>query len=142
MRQNIILAFDGSPVRLDSLLSAEKLPTWQDDRLWLVAIIPRPVQACVYEPDFFNSSISVDEFEEIKNRLHKGRDHLSTQGFKVNVKLGYLDSRAAITQFLSDLNPDLLVTTRNTRKWRCSRWRKESLASFVIDASPCATLIV
>ena len=142
MRKNVILAFDGSAAGLTALLNTEKLQSWRDNDLLLMVIVPRPVQSCVYEPDFFNSSISVDEFEEIKNRLHKGRDHLSTQGFKVNVKLGYLDSRAAITQFLNDLNPDLLVTTRNTRKWRCSRWRKESLASFVIDASPCATLIV
>lgn len=142
MRQNIILAFDGSPVRLDGLLSAEKLPTWQDDRLWLVAIIPRPVQACVYEPDFFNSSISMDAHEDIRARLTQGHAHLSKHGFDVKVKIVYQDSESTVTQALQALNPDLLVAVRSARHQRSWPWLKSSSASFLVDVSPCAVLIL
>lgn len=142
MRQNIILAFDGSPVRLDSLLSAEKLPTWQDDRLWLVAIIPRPVQACVYEPDFFNSSISIDAHEDIRARLNQGHAHLSKRGFDVKVKIVYQDSEPTVTQALQALNPDLLVAVRSARCQKRWPWLKSSSSSFLVDVSPCAVLIL
>lgn len=142
MRQNIILAFDGSPVRLDSLLSAEKLPTWQDDRLWLVAIIPRPVQACVYEPDFFNSSISIDAHEDIRARLTQGHEHLSKRGFDVKVKIVYQDSESTVTQALQALNPDLLVAVRSARYQKRWPWLKSSSSSFLVDVSPCPVLIL
>lgn len=142
MRKNIILAFDGSVAGLSVLLNTEKLTAWRDEYLLLTAIIPRPVQSCVYEPDFFNPSISVDEFEDIQNRLDEARGNLLAHGYKVSVKLGYLDSRTAVSQFLRDLDPDLVVTTLGTRKWRHSRWRKQSIASYVIETSPCETLIL
>lgn len=142
MRKNIIFAFDGSAAGLSVLLNTEKLPSWRDEHLLLTVIIPRPVQSCVYEPDFFNPSISVDEFEDIQNRLDVACGNLLAHGYKVSVKLGYLDSRTAVSQFLQDLYPDLVVTTLTTRKWRHSRWLKQSIASYVIESSPCATLIL
>ena len=142
MRKNIILAFDGSVAGLSVLLNTEKLTAWRNEHLLLTAIIPRPVQSCVYEPDFFNPSISVDEFEDIQNRLDEARGNLLAHGYKVSVKSGYLDSRTAVSQFLRDLDPDLVVTTLGTRKWRHSRWRKQSIASYVIESSPCETLIL
>lgn len=142
MRQNIILAFDGSSEELDALLCAEKLPAWRAERLWLMAIIPRPVQACLYEPDFFHPSISMAAHEDIQQRLNRGRDHLTKRGFDLKAEIVYRDAKNMVTQALRALNPDLLVAVRSAYPQKSWPWRQGPTPLFLVDVSPCAVLIL
>ena len=128
--------------RLQDLLNTEKLQSWRDNDLLLMVIVPRPVQSCVYEPDFFNSSISIDAHEDIRARLTQGHEHLSKRGFDVKVKIVYQDSESTVTQALQALNPDLLVAVRSARYQKRWPWLKSSSSSFLVDVSPCPVLIL
>lgn len=142
MQQRIILAFDGSLDSLNRLLRAEKLTSWRGDLLFLVAIIPRPVQVCVYEPHFFSPSISLEEFEEIKSHLNEGRDQLLKNGFDAKAEVVYDDSSHSVMSSLQKIKPDLVVAVRRPQPQKNAHWRKKSITVSLIDWAPCALLIL
>lgn len=142
MRQNIIVVFDGSSAALDALLKTEKLLTWREDQVWLMAIIPRPVQACLYEPDFFHPSISMAAHEDIKERLNQGHDHFIKRDFDLKTDIVYRDAKNTVTQALQALSPDLLVAVRPSHSQKSWPWCHGITPSFLVDVSPCAVLIL
>ena len=140
--QRIVLATDGSSVQLGRLLGEAKLTQWHEDQLILVAIAARPVEAHIYEPQFFRKSISPDEFEAMKQRLEQCCEQLSAQGYQVTAHVIYSDDFREVQQALQALDPDLVVTPRSLVSPIPWRWFSSRDHSFLIDASPCQVLII
>jgi glycine/D-amino acid oxidase-like deaminating enzyme len=140
--QQIVLATDGSSEQLGRLLGEAKLTQWHEDQLILVAIAARPVEAHIYEPQFFRKSISPDEFEAMKQRLGQCCEQLSTEGYQATTHVIYREDFREVQQALQALSPDLVVTHRSLARPIPWRWLSSPDHSFLIDASPCPVLVV
>lgn len=141
-KQTIILLTDGSSAELTTLLNRANLMPWRKEKFVLAAIVPRPVDARFYEPQFFKRTISEEEVESVKKRLQHACEQLLIAGCQADVEIIYQDNSFEVTNALKALHPDLIVGLRPANRW--NPWGCLNLMSRadLIKLSPCPLMLV
>lgn len=140
--QTIILVTDGSSAELTTLLDRANLMPWRKNKFVLAAIVPRPVDARFYEPQFFNRTISEEEVESVKRRLRHACEQLLIDGCQADVEIIYQDNPFDVTYALKALHPNLIVGLRPANRWTPWGCLKLMSRADLIKLSPCPVMLV
>lgn len=141
-RRQIILAVDGSNDALTRILGGVGLQEWRDDQLILVAITPRPVEVRFYEPQYFERTISPEDFESIKGRLQRCCENLVAEGYEARFEVMHRDDPRGLKAMLMALTPSLVITHRPLHSRTFLDRFRPSNCSYLIDLLPCQILVV
>ena len=142
MYKRVLLAYDGSESGQKALLSCREIAHWSHSELFLVAIMPPPINVGV-DGVFYDGGAGVEvgrrEYQEI---LAEGLKQLSEAGHAATGEVLVGDSVEQISRYAKQIGADLIVVGhRHLDSW-AERWWRGSSTRALIEYAPCSVLVV
>ena len=141
MFKRVLLAYDGSESGQQALLNCREIAAWSHSELFLVAIMPSPINLSVDGVYDGVADLEADRrrYEEI---LAEGVKQLSEDERAVTGEVLVGDSVEQISKFAKQIEADLIVVGhRHLDSWAQRWWRGSSTRS-LIEFAPCSVLVV
>jgi nucleotide-binding universal stress UspA family protein len=142
MYKRVLLAYDGSESGQKALLNCREIAEWSHSELFLVAIMPSPINLSV-DGVFYDGGTGLEadrrRYQEI---LAEGLKQLSEGGRAITGEVLVGDSVEQISKYAKQIDADLIVVGhRHLDSW-AQRWWRGSSTRALIEFSPCSVLVV
>lgn len=142
MYKRVLLAYDGSESGQKALLNCREIAAWSHSELFLVAIMPSPINLSV-DGVFYDGGTGLEadkrRYQEI---LAEGLRQLSEGGRTVTGEVLVGDSVEQISKYAKQIDADLIVVGhRHLDSWT-QRWWRGSSTRALIEYAPCSVLVV
>jgi nucleotide-binding universal stress UspA family protein len=142
MYKRVLLAYDGSESGQKALLSCREIAQWGHSELYLVAVMPPPINVAVDGVFYDGGSGAELERRGHEETLAEGLKQLSEAGNPVIGELLVGDSVEQITGYAKKIGADLIVVGhRHLDSW-AERWWRGSSTRAIIEYAPCSVLVV
>lgn len=142
MYKNIILAYDGSKTGQQALLESKELAQWGRASVWLVAVMPSPVNLAGYDGSVYIPEIAERDTQHFQDILADGLMRMKDAGFQVQGELLTGETVHEISGFARRVKADLIVVGhRHLDNW-AARWWRGSTSAALVEHSPCSVLCV
>jgi nucleotide-binding universal stress UspA family protein len=142
MYKTIVLAYDGSEAGQQALLQSQELAQWSHAVLWLVAVMPSPVNLAGYDGSIYIPEIAERDKQRFQTILDDGLKRMTDAGFQAQGELLTGDSVHAIAEFARKTAADLIVVGHKHLDSWAARWWRGSTSSALIEQAPCSVLCV
>ena len=142
MYKRVLLAYDGSESGQKALLNCREIAEWSHSELFLVAIMPPPINVAV-DGVFYDGGSGVEaERREYQEILAEGLRKLSEAGRAATGEVRVGDSVEQICTYAKQIGADLIVVGhRHLDSW-AERWWRGSSTRALIEHAPCSVLVV
>jgi nucleotide-binding universal stress UspA family protein len=142
MYKRVLLAYDGSESGQKALLNCREIAQWSHSELFLVAIMPSPINVSVDGVFYDGGSRADTERREYQEILADGLKQLSEAGHAATGELLVGDSVEQISRYAKQIGADLIVVGhRHLDSW-AERWWRGSSTRSLIEYAPCSVLVV
>jgi len=141
MYHRIVLAYDGSPQRLQSLLSIRELSALKNAQLRLVAAVPSATELTSLEYGYQDAQLPVAVREEFERTMGQGLAQLQAAGHQASAQLLVGDAVRQISEHARDFEADLIIVQHVQEKSLLRRWWSDATAKSLVEYAPCNVLI-
>ena len=142
MYKRVLLAYDGSESGRKALLNCRDIAQWSHSELFLVAIMPPPINVAVDGVFYDGGSDAESERRGYQEILADGLKQLSEAGHAATGEVLVGDSVEQIASYARQISADLIVVGhRHLDSW-AARWWRGSSTRALIEHSPCSVLVV
>ena len=142
MYKRILLAYDGSESGQKALLNCRDIAQWSHSELFLVAIMPSPINVAVDGVLYDSGSDAETERNRYEEILADGLRRLSEAGHAASGEVLVGDSVEQISSYAKQIGADLIVVGhRHLDSW-AERWWRGSSTRALIEHAPCSVLVV
>jgi nucleotide-binding universal stress UspA family protein len=142
MYKNIVLAYDGSEAGQQALLESQELAQWSHAALWLVAVMPSPVNLAGYDGSIYIPEIAERDKQRFQSILDDGLKRMAESSFQAQGELLMGESVHEISEFARKIGADLIVVGHKHLDSWAARWWRGSTSSALIEHAPCSVLCV
>ena len=142
MYKRVLLAYDGTESGQNALLNCREIAEWSHSELFLVAIMPPPVNVGVDGVFYDGGSGAESESRKYQEILAEGLKQLSEAGHAAQGEVLVGDSVEQISKYAKKMGADLIVVGhRHLDSW-AERWWRGSSTRALIEYAPCSVLVV
>jgi len=142
MYKRVLLAYDGSESGQKALLNCREIAEWSHAELFLVAIMPPPVNVGVDGVFYDGGSGAESESRKYQDILAEGLKQLSEASHAAQGEVLVGDSVEQISKYAKKIGADLIVVGhRHLDSW-AERWWRGSSTRALIEYAPCSVLVV
>jgi nucleotide-binding universal stress UspA family protein len=142
MYKRVLLAYDGSESGQKALLNCRDIAQWSHSELFLVAIMPSPINVAVDGVVYDGASDAESERQRYQEILADGLKRLSEAGHAASGEVLVGDSVEQISSYARQIGADLIVVGhRHLDSW-AERWWRGSSTRALIEHAPCSVLVV
>ena len=142
MYKRVLLAYDGSETGQKALLNCRDIAQWSHSELFLVAIMPPPINVAVDGVFYDGGSDAESVRREYQEILADGLKQLSEAGHAATGEVLVGDSVEQIAGYARQISADLIVVGhRHLDSW-AARWWRGSSTRALIEHAPCSVLVV
>jgi nucleotide-binding universal stress UspA family protein len=142
MYKRVLLAYDGSESGQKALLNCRDIAQWSHSELFLVAIMPSPINVAVDGVLYDSGSDAETERQRYEEILADGLKRLSEAGHAASGEVLVGDSVEQISSYAKQIGADLIVVGhRHLDSW-AERWWRGSSTRALIEHAPCSVLVV
>jgi len=142
MYKRVLLAYDGSESGQKALLNCRDIAQWSHSELFLVAIMPSPINVAVDGVLYDSGSDAETERTRYEEILADGLKRLSEAGHAASGEVLVGDSVEQISSYAKQIGADLIVVGhRHLDSW-AERWWRGSSTRALIEHAPCSVLVV
>jgi len=142
MYKRVLLAYDGSESGQKALLNCRDIAQWSHSELFLVAIMPSPINVAVDGVLYDSGSDAESERQRYEEILADGLKRLSEAGHAASGEVLVGDSVEQISHYAKQIGADLIVVGhRHLDSW-AERWWRGSSTRALIEHAPCSVLVV
>jgi nucleotide-binding universal stress UspA family protein len=142
MYKRVLLAYDGSESGQKALLNCRDIAQWSHSELFLVAIMPPPINVAVDGVFYDGGSGADSERQRYQEILAEGLKQLSEGGHAATGEVLIGDSVERISSYARQIGADLIVVGhRHLDSW-AARWWRGSSTRALIEYAPCSVLVV
>ena len=142
MYKRVLLAYDGSETGQKALLNCRDIAQWSHSELFLVAIMPPPINVAVDGVFYDGASDAESVRREYQEILADGLKQLSEAGHAATGEVLVGDSVEQIASYARQISADLIVVGhRHLDSW-AARWWRGSSTRTLIEHAPCSVLVV
>jgi len=142
MYKRVLLAYDGSESGQKALLNCRDIAQWSHSELFLVAIMPSPINVAVDGVLYDSGSDGETERMRYEEILADGLKRLSEAGHAASGEVLVGDSVEQISHYAKQIGADLIVVGhRHLDSW-AERWWRGSSTRALIEHAPCSVLVV
>lgn len=142
MYKRVLLAYDGSESGQKALLNCRDIAQWSHSELFLVAIMPSPINVAVDGVLYDSGSDAETERQRYEEILADGLKRLSEAGHAASGEVLVGDSVEQISRYAKQIGADLIVVGhRHLDSW-AERWWRGSSTRALIEHAPCSVLVV
>ena len=142
MYKRVLLAYDGSESGQKALLNCCDIAQWSHSELFLVAIMPSPINVAVDGVLYDSGSDAETERTRYEEILADGLKRLSEAGHAASGEVLVGDSVEQISNYAKQIGADLIVVGhRHLDSW-AERWWRGSSTRALIEHAPCSVLVV
>jgi len=142
MYKRVLLAYDGSESGQKALLNCRDIAQWSHSELFLVAIMPSPINVAVDGVLYDSGSDGEAERMRYEEILADGLKRLSEAGHAASGEVLVGDSVEQISHYAKQIGADLIVVGhRHLDSW-AERWWRGSSTRALIEHAPCSVLVV
>ena len=142
MYKRVLLAYDGSESGQKALLNCRDIAQWSHSELFLVAIMPSPINVAVDGVLYDSGSDGETERMRYEEILADGLKRLSEGGHAASGEVLVGDSVEQISHYAKQIGADLIVVGhRHLDSW-AERWWRGSSTRALIEHAPCSVLVV
>ncbi len=142
MYKRVLLAYDGSESGQKALLNCRDIAQWSHSELFLVAIMPSPINVAVDGVLYDSGSDAETERKRYEEILADGLKRLSEAGHAASGEVLVGDSVEQISNYAKQIGADLIVVGhRHLDSW-AERWWRGSSTRALIEHAPCSVLVV
>jgi len=142
MYKRVLLAYDGSESGQKALLNCRDIAQWSHSELFLVAIMPSPINVAVDGVLYDSGSDAESERQRYEEILADGLKRLSEAGHAATGEVLVGDSVEQISSYAKQIGADLIVVGhRHLDSW-AERWWRGSSTRALIEHAPCSVLVV
>ena len=142
MYKRVLLAYDGSESGQKALLNCRDIAQWSHSELFLVAIMPSPINVAVDGVLYDSGSDAETERTRYEEILADGLKRLSEAGHAASGEVLVGDSVEQISHYAKQIGADLIVVGhRHLDSW-AERWWRGSSTRALIEHAPCSVLVV
>ena len=142
MYKRVLLAYDGSESGQKALLNCRDIAQWSHSDLFLVAIMPSPINVAVDGVLYDSGSDAESERQRYEEILADGLKRLSEAGHAATGEVLVGDSVEQISNYAKQIGADLIVVGhRHLDSW-AERWWRGSSTRALIEHAPCSVLVV
>jgi nucleotide-binding universal stress UspA family protein len=142
MYKTIVLAYDGSEPGQRALLESKELAQWSHAVLWLVAVMPSPVNLAGYDGSIYIPEIAARDKQRFQGVLDEGLKRMGDAGYRANGELLTGESVHEIAAFARKVQADLIVVGHKHLDSWAARWWRGSVSAALIEHAPCSVLCV
>ena len=142
MYKRIVLAYDGSEAGQQALLESKELAQWSHAELWLVAVMPSPVNLAGYDGSIYIPEVAERDKQRFEAILEDGLKRMAEAGLTAKGELLMGDSVHQIAEFARKVKANLIVVGHKHLDSWAARWWRGSTSSALIEQSPCSVLCV
>ena len=142
MYKRVLLAYDGTETGQKALLNCRDIAQWSHSELFLVAIMPPPINVAVDGVFYDGGSDAESVRREYQEILADGLKQLSEAGHAATGEVLVGDSVEQIASYARQISADLIVVGhRHLDSW-AARWWRGSSTRALIEHAPCSVLVV
>jgi nucleotide-binding universal stress UspA family protein len=142
MYKRVLLAYDGSESGQKALLNCRDIAQWSHSELFLVAIMPSPINVAV-DGAFYDGGSDVEsERQRFQAILADGLKQLSEAGHAATGEVLVGDSVDHISSYARQISADLIVVGHRHLDGWAERWWRGSSTRALIEHAPCSVLVV
>ena len=142
MYKRVLLAYDGSESGQKALLNCRDIAQWSHSELFLVAIMPSPINVAVDGVLYDSGSDAETERNRYEDILADGLKRLAEAGHAASGEVLVGDSVEQISSYAKQIGADLIVVGhRHLDSW-AERWWRGSSTRALIEHAPCSVLVV
>jgi len=142
MYKRVLLAYDGSESGQKALLNCREIAQWSHSELFLVAIMPPPINVAVDGVFYDGGTGAESERQRYEEILAEGLQQLSGAGHAATGEVLVGDSVEQISSYARKIGADLIVVGhRHLDSW-AARWWRGSSTRALIEYAPCSVLVV
>lgn len=142
MYKRVLLAYDGSETGQKALLNCRDIAQWSHSELFLVAIMPPPINVAVDGVFYDGGSDAESVRREYQEILADGLKQLFEAGHAATGEVLVGDSVEQIAGYARQISADLIVVGhRHLDSW-AARWWRGSSTRALIEHAPCSVLVV
>ena len=142
MYKTIVLAYDGSEAGQQALLQSQELAQWSHAALWLVAVMPSPVNLAGYDGSIYIPEIAEHDKQRFQSILDDGLKRMAEAGLQAQGELLMGESVHEITEFARKTQAELIVVGHKHLDSWAARWWRGSVSGALIEHAPCSVLCV
>jgi len=142
MYKTIVLAYDGSEAGQQALLQSQELAQWSHAALWLIAVMPSPVNLAGYDGSIYIPGIAERDKQRFQNILNDGLKRMAESGLQVQGELLMGESVHEISEFARLSKANLIVVGHKHLDSWAARWWRGSVSGALIEHAPCRVLCV
>jgi nucleotide-binding universal stress UspA family protein len=142
MYKRVLLAYDGSESGQKALLNCRDIAQWSHSELFLVAIMPPPINIGVDGVFYDGGADAESERQRYQDILADGLKQLADAGHAATGEVLVGDSVEQIAGYARQISADLIVVGhRHLDSW-AERWWRGSSTRALIEHAPCSVLVV
>ena len=142
MYKTIVLAYDGSEAGQQALLQSQELAQWSHAALWLIAVMPSPVNLAGYDGSIYIPEIAERDKQRFQSILDDGLKRMAEAGLQAQGELLMGESVHEITEFARKTQAELIVVGHKHLDSWAARWWRGSVSGALIEHAPCSVLCV
>ncbi len=142
MYKTIILAYDGSEAGQQALLDSKELAQWSHASVWLVAVMPSPVNLAGYDGSIYIPEIAERDKQRFQAILDDGLKRMTESGYQAQGELLRGESVHEISEFARKIKANLIVVGHQHLDSWAARWWRGSTSAALIEHAPCSVLCV
>ncbi len=142
MYKTIVLAYDGSEAGQQALLQSQELAQWSHAALWLIAVMPSPVNLAGYDGSIYIPEIAERDKQRFQSILDDGLKRMAEAGLQAQGELLMGESVHEIAEFARKTQAELIVVGHKHLDSWAARWWRGSVSGALIEHAPCSVLCV
>jgi nucleotide-binding universal stress UspA family protein len=142
MYKNIVLAYDGSEAGQQALLDSKELAQWSHASLWLIAVMPSPINLAGYDGSIYIPEIAERDKQRFQTILDDGLKRMAESGYQAQGELLMGESVHEISEFARKISANLIVVGHKHLDSWAARWWRGSISGALIEHAPCSVLVV
>jgi nucleotide-binding universal stress UspA family protein len=140
--KRIVLAYDGSQSGQRALLDCRDIAKLAGSQLFLVAVMPLPVDLAGGEVMLIDPGREARDRKEFGAILEDGLRRLSEAGHVATGEVVEGEAVDEIVRYARRVEAELIVVGHRHLKGWAARWWRGSVSKALIEHAPCSVLVV